>query len=460
MMGTIAPKVENQIKTLELQLELLRVQQSLSDTDLPSVGSNRYTLSCITNLQEGVSAMAIKGYIRTKQKCSRCGGKFVDTGQLMVCEECLKKQKIEMPTKFYLDVPWKGKTKVYCNDEGKPLQIYEIAKHTLIEVNKRIEKGNFNPKDFKKRDLKKIRFSDYAMQWIKNYEQKCKMKECSPGTIKSFKSRVTKYMIPFFKEIDIRDINKGKVKEFNLWLPVYLKPNSRRNIMKTLRAILLDAEDNEDIPKAPKFKKMPVERKHAGWIDQETQEIILNHIPEYHRPIYNFMIDTGCRPGEARALDVQCFDEKRKVVLIQSTFSDNILMDRTKTGNDRTIPITDDLFNILVEIKKTMLSGFLFRNQQGRFYEKTHLNWLWNNAVEKAGFPHIALKNGTRHSFICQKLNAGESIKLVSEFVGHSAIRMTEIYTDVNVESLRMILKPKAPVLGPKKALKKKGICK
>ncbi len=101
-----------------------------------------------------------------------------------------------------------------------------------------------------------------------------------------------------------------------------------------------------------------------------------------------------------------------------------------------------------------MLSGYIFRNPGGNTYEKSHLNWIWNKnkGVKEAGFPHIALKNATRHSFICQKLNAGEPIKLVSEYVGHSAVRMTEVYTNVNVESLRMILRPKAPVLGPKKA--------
>lgn len=99
-----------------------------------------------------------------------------------------------------------------------------------------------------------------------------------------------------------------------------------------------------------------------------------------------------------------------------------------------------------------MLSGYIFRNRGGNPYEKSHLNWIWNKGVREAGFPHIALKNATRHSFICQKLNAGEPIKLVSEYVGHSAVRMTEVYTNVNVESLRMILRPKVPVLGPKKA--------
>jgi len=387
------------------------------------------------------------GTIRSREKCPDCGGQFKDLRSAMVCEPCMLKGKFRKPKGYYLDIPYQGKCRIFSDSNGNPFKIYDLAKHTLLEITDRIKKKTFNPEDFKKRDIKKIQFNYYAANWLKTCELKLQKGLIAPTTLKLNQYIINKYAIPFFKERDLRDIQKGHINDFYLWLPSALSPITQRVTLKVLKTLLNNAEDRGDINTVPKFPKIRISRKHAGWIDQKTQELILEHIsPSHHKPIFTFLIHTGCRPGEARALHIDDFDMNKGEVTIHRTFSNNTLMDRTKTKKSRTIPLDEPALKLLSGIKKTTLGGLFFRSN-GHFYGINHLNWIWKKTLLKAGLPHIKLKNGTRHSFICQKLNAGEPIKLVGEYVGHSAVKMTEIYSSVNVESLKVIIRRRPEAL-------------
>jgi len=415
-------------------------------------GSNLQTLLLFDTLSNDVKnqgeggVLTMAGKIRTREKCPDCGEKFKDFGTAMVCEACMLKVKLNKPKRYYLDIPYQGKCRIFSDKNGVPLKIYDLAKHTLLEITDRIKKKTFNPEDYRKRDIKKIQFASYAQNWLKTCELKLQKGLIAPTTLKSNQYIIKKYAIPFFTDRDLRDIQKGHVNDFYLWLPSALRPTTQKKALQVLKTLLNNAEDRGDINTVPKFPKIRISRKHAGWIDRKTQELILEHIsPTYHKPVFTFLIHTGCRPGEARALHLEDFDPNKGEVTIHRTFSNNTLMDRTKTKKSRTIPVDEPTIDLLSGIKKMTLGGLFFRSN-GHPYGINHLNWIWDRAVKKAGLNHIKLKNGTRHSFICQKLNEGESIKLVGEYVGHSAVRMTEVYSAVNVEALRMILKPKGKI--------------
>jgi integrase len=386
------------------------------------------------------------GKIRTREKCPDCGGKFKDFNSAMVCEPCMLKGRLNKPKRYYLDIPYQGKCRIFSDNNGVPLKIYDLAKHTLLEITDRIKKKTFNPEDYRKRDIKKIQFASYAKRWLEICELQLKKGLLAPTTLQIHQNAINKYAIPFFGDRDLRDITKGHINDFYLWLPAKLKPNTQKGILKVLLRLINYAESRDEIKTVPKFPKIKVVKEHAGWIDRATQDLILNHIkPGYHRAIFEFMVNTGCRPGEARALHVEDFDQTKGEVTIHRTFSDNILMNRTKTKRVRTIPLDEPTHKLLSNIKKTTLAGLFFR-VKGSFYNLDRVSKIWRKAVKRAGLPHIKLKNGTRHSFICQKLNEGESIKLVGEYVGHSAVEMTEVYSSVNVEALRVLLKGKGKV--------------
>ena len=104
--------------------------------------------------------------------------------------------------------------------------------------------------------------------------------------------------------------------------------------MDDLHKMFSDAWRREDIERAPVFPKIEFETPMFKWIDRDTQEKILENINPYDQDIFRFIILTGCRPGEARALMWDCIDFNQKIIYIKRAFSDASLRQRTKTRLD------------------------------------------------------------------------------------------------------------------------------
>ena len=102
------------------------------------------------------------------------------------------------------------------------------------------------------------------------------------------------------------------------------------------------------------FPEIEFQTPMFKWIDRETQEKILENIHPYDRDIFRFIILTGCRPGEARGLMWDCVDFNQKIIYIKRAFSDTSLRERTKTGNWRPLPITDEIGEILKMSPRTI----------------------------------------------------------------------------------------------------------
>ena len=160
------------------------------------------------------------------------------------------------------------------------------------------------------------------------------------------------------------------------------------------------------------------------YITFEQQTTILSFIPEKHRPIFQFMIEYGCRPGEARALQWDCI--KEGYIVIHRAFSNNILREKTKTGRTRRYPITSYIQEVLDNIP-LHISPFLFIRDDSKPYTSKNLNTMWHEACEKAGIK-IKLYNGVRHSLGCQLLEMGYDMDLVREQLGHTKVEMTQRY--------------------------------
>ncbi len=468
-MQTIAPKpkIENQIRSLELQLELLQVQQNLSDTDLQSVDSNRYTLSCILNpklQEEGVPIMSTAGTIRTKQRCEVCNSKFIDTDQLMVCPECLKKQKISIPNRFYLDIFWNAKQrKIYSDNDGRVLNNYELANRVLIEIRQKIDKHKFDPADYVAKNYVALQFDNYAKSFFWRLKEAHARGKYSPNTIKSFEKDINIHIIPHFKTQDIRDVRDGDLEDFYLKLPKNLSLATQKHIFATLHLIFKSAKKRKDISSIPDFPVIKVPDPQTRWIDENDQSLIYNHIPDHHKPIFLFMMRQGVRPGEARALHWEDIDWENRTVEIHRTFAGHVCQMRTKTKTNRILPLDEDVYNML--LKKRGVKGIIFITKRGApYFEGVILNHVWGNAIKKAGLNHISLYEGTRHSFLSQAANAGVEAFQLQKFAGHSNSKTTEKYIHINTEGLKMVLDIKkgkilklAPGTSPRVALRKKA---
>ena len=222
-------------------------------------------------------------------------------------------QRVEFKKpRWFVSIYWQGKRyKIRKHPvTGEPFTSQESAEKQLGRIRTEIEEGYFNPETWKVSRPLLIRM--YAPAWLE-------VIDVLPHTQRSYKSAVNNYIVPFLGDRDIRHLRYKDIVQFHKWID--LTDRSKKNIVSTLKTIMQYAYKSEDIQKVPPFPRLSYQEPEIEYLQYEEQTHILEAIPEHHRPIFQFMMEYGVRPGEAMALQKDCI--KTDTITIKRAFSDN-----------------------------------------------------------------------------------------------------------------------------------------
>jgi len=264
--------------------------------------------------------------------------------------------------------------------------------------------------------------------------------DISPYTWDAYQ-RYQKYFLPFFGEMDVREIRKYHISDFRQSLPANYKAKTIKNILGVLHAFFTWVEDEEKIAKIPKFPKIEVPEPDWAWAEEETQKKILAKIPWGDRPIFIFMRRTACRQGEARVMQVADFEWGKGIVTIKRSISKDRIKP-TKTSKIRKFPIHPDFEAWIKPLcgGNKLPSAFVF-TKNGRPYAPTTLRKIWDTACRRAEVKGIHLMAGTRHSLASQLAMDQTSIQWIQKLLGHSTSRTTERYAHLSeLEAKRIMM--------------------
>lgn len=80
---------------------------------------------------------------------------------------------------------------------------------------------------------------------------------------------------------------------------------------------------------------------------------------------------------------------------------------------------------------------FVFTNlKTGQHY--THIAHTWQRLRKKAGLPHLRLHD-LRHTYASMLVNAGESLYVVQQCLGHADGRVTQRYAHLAPQTLQIL---------------------
>ncbi|GBE15444.1 site-specific tyrosine recombinase XerC [bacterium BMS3Abin14] len=400
----------------------------------------------------------MKGGICTREKCPQCGGKFQEVLSKsrgkpimdMICPRCGT-----TPRRFFLflylskqiapDVA-KRKVRLYSNQDGYPLGSYGEAHRLLEQIRSEIDARIFDISNYLPSEIEGFRGARQFPRWLATKQN------FSPTHYRELKRYVRLYFGPYFDRLDTRRLNTAHIEDFLEWIPVRqaelgrpdLSPKTKKNIMGALSSFARWLHRRGTIAQLPQFPAIPVPDPVIQWIGKEDQMRILEAIPQQHRAIFRFMAWHPVRSGEARALKVKDFDPETITVHVSRAFSGGELRSR-KNRRDYYLPLSETFDWSLLAGK--LPEAWVFTTPRGRPYSRDYLPKIWRDSLHRAGIPHIALKNATRHSVASQAINRGVRIEAVSRALGHSNIGVTlERYAKLEVESLREVLDAKVVV--------------
>ena len=266
------------------------------------------------------------------------------------------------------------------------------------------------------------------------------------------------YLEKFFKpQKVISNINLKDIENFLVYLQQNDKSdkNNRKRsgngyvvYFRNLKAAFNKAKDWGYIKENYFLKiKLPKKQKTMpAFINKSQLSLVIGNIKEKTvRDFVVFAFYTGMRLSEIVNLKWKNLNLTTRVI----TVGDEEYI--TKGRNQRFIPISDEAYNVLTKIKKKNcgmnpplyplrggeINEYVFCKGNGEKFTGEYFAKRFKRACKAAGIDKEIHFHSLRHSFASNLVQQGVSIYKIKELLGHSSITTTEIYSHLNIDSLR-----------------------
>lgn len=146
--------------------------------------------------------------------------------------------------------------------------------------------------------------------------------------------------------------------------------------------------------------------------------------------ILEFLYSTGLRISELVKLQKRDID-----------FDERTIRVRGKGEKDRIVLFdenTRDLIDNYIETQNQK-SEYLFINKNGRKLTTRYVQMMIKEYAEKAGIKKKVTPHVLRHSFATHLLKNGVDIRVIQQLLGHSSLSTTQIYTNVDMDTIKSV---------------------
>ena len=381
----------------------------------------------------------MKGFIRAKGECPICESKFAEIPRLgLICNE-----HKTTPDRYYIDFYVKGKRfRLFSDRHGQILDSYKRAEQLLGRVNGEIKDKTFDAANYLKSELDGYYISKLLEGFLES--KLTGIKPIAPSYVRHYR-RYVGIAKEYFGSKDVRDLRKLDITNYQS----YVRKNNNfgdktlKNCLDIFKTFLRYVRDDLELKIiVPSFPEIELLEPKTTWLTPETQKIVFGNVPDADKPIIAFLMLSGCRTGEARALKVRDIDIVNKLITISATFSGSVYRQKRKGRGAKksTIPIHAEVYEFIKHrVENNLPEAFVFVSDTGRHYSAAKFYRMWDAVREKSGLDKsIRLYDAARHSFASQLINSGVSIYSVSRLLGHSKTSTTEKYLHSDVEKLRV----------------------
>ena len=309
--------------------------------------------------------------------------------------------------KFYIRVRFDGKEKLLptgCTERRDAEKHLRRIQNQELEVKQRLRK---EIDDLNKR----LKITDGIHYFEKNVGRERGLMETTIYTyglaMGDFKACLGKYGT-------FKNLNKKHFAELVNYLKDKYNDTTVNIRLRSIRAMLNYLLEKEMIEKLPfRVKQIKTEQSLPKFITPEEMSLIYENVEDERlSAIFRVYEATGMRVGELR-------NSHRE--------GEFIIVEKSKNRKQRIIPIP------LERIPDYDLAKELD-------YSVSWISHNFSEACRKAGYKGKTI-HCLRHTFALRKLMELNNISLVKELLGHSSVKVTEIYTQFPPEFLSQVFK-------------------
>jgi integrase len=225
-----------------------------------------------------------------------------------------------------------------------------------------------------------------------------------------------------FGNVPLRHFNTRLVEEYqSKVLSEDKAPATANRHLATLKhmftkAVEWEMVEEEALKKVRRVKLLPENNRRLRYLSKEESKALVEACKPHLRPIVVTALNTGMRKEEILSL------EWEKHVDLKHGF---ILLDTTKNGERREVPINQTLRKTLQSLLRHINSPYVFTDKRGRRFDNVVRSF--KSACKKAGIKDFRFHD-LRHTFASHLVMAGVDLTTVRELLGHKTLTMTLRY--------------------------------
>ena len=260
-------------------------------------------------------------------------------------------------------------------------------------------------------------------------------KGLSQNTVDSYKSDLTKLS----NHLQNQDLSKTNIDNFFIDMSEFnYSSSTKKRMHSSIKNFLKYINENEDYEsidisdiKLKSSKKLP---EVLSITDIENMINFYNHetyIDSRNRTVIDVLYSTGCRVSELCDINISDIDLDEKYLKLKG-----------KGSKQRIVPIGSMLYKNLMQylnVRETFLQNRgepLFLSKSKNKLDRTAVFRIIKKTAKNLSLQTDVHPHTLRHSAATHMLEGGCDLRTVQEFLGHSSVSTTQIYTKVTKEFL------------------------
>ena len=193
-------------------------------------------------------------------------------------------------------------------------------------------------------------------------------------------------------------------------------------------AISMDYLDSNPANKVD-FLKI-TDRKRPRFLSEEEIKQLQGELrASRFKPMVDMLLYTGMRAGELINLEWEDIDFRRGQINIRPKLGWS-----PKAGKERSIPLSSKVQDLLSNMGRK--HPHVFHSKTGNMINRNHLREAFVRACRRASIENATLHT-LRHTFASQLIMKGVDLYTVSQLLGHSDLKSTQIYSHLSQDHLR-----------------------
>ena len=260
-------------------------------------------------------------------------------------------------------------------------------------------------------------------------------KGLSQNTVDSYKSDLTKLS----NYLQNQDLSKTNIDNFFIDMSeLNYSTSTKKRMHSSIKNFLKYINENEDYEsidisdiKLKSSKKLP---EVLSITDIENLINFYNHetyLDSRNRTVIDVLYSTGCRVSELCDINISDIDLDEKYLKLKG-----------KGSKQRIVPIGSMLYKNLMQylnVRETFLQNRgepLFLSKSKNKLDRTAVFRIIKKTAKNISLQTDVHPHTLRHSAATHMLEGGCDLRTVQEFLGHSSVSTTQIYTKVTKEFL------------------------